>query len=114
MSWVECYVAGEPPALLSVAFRSASRLRSRVLFLGARAAGPHCAKRVVLRLENYIVMCLIARSGAYLRAWAREPSPAYAPRRGWGYALYLLFKLTFTTNGSSARQQQGRISSWRR
>ena len=39
----ECYVAGGPPALPSVAFRSASRLRSRVLFLGARAAGPHCA-----------------------------------------------------------------------
>ena len=59
-----------------------------MLFLGARAAGPHCVERVVVRLENYIVMCLIARSGAYLRAWAREPS-AGGPlaRLGWSAML---------------------------
>ena len=47
----DCYVAGGPPALLSVAFRSASRLRSRMLFLGARAAGSHCVECMALRLK---------------------------------------------------------------
>ncbi len=66
-----CCVQGcEPPTLPGVLFLGArAAYTPQMLFLGARAAGPHCATRVVLRLENYIVMCLIARSGAYQRAW---------------------------------------------
>ena len=46
-----CFQEREPPTLPDVVFGSASRLRSRMLFLGARAAGPHCVECMALRFK---------------------------------------------------------------